>query len=654
MAEVFISHSSKDAVIAQNMCSILEQNGISCWMAPRNIMPGDDWATAITKAITTTKVFIIIYSANSAASTEVPKEIMLAGSRHSYIIPYKIDATPLKENFEYHLGASHWISADVANGDYKAAELLAAVNSGLGNGNATINNVVTVNNYVAGATATATPVYTAPAAPASKKQNKLLPVIIVSAAAVLIAAIALIAVLAGDSDDTGNSDNNNESESSVLAEDTIGDDGGESNEPQNEQDEQSVVQDETSLSVIELYAYDSTQATEYKGKKDEFLIFGEKYNTGYVMSAANAWLMFNVKDCTEVTFTVGRIDGSENSERELYVYLDGNEHDYYVITPNAAETITVPLKDATLMKISSEGNINTPMLGIYDIQFKGVMAESPDSATELIEQESTGNEIEVWAFDSTQATEYKGKKDEFLIFGEKYNTGYVMSAANAWLMFNVKNCTEVTFTVGRIDGSEDSERELYVYLDGNEHDYYVITPNAAETITVPLKDAKMMKISSEGNINTPMLGIYDIRFTGAEVDGSDPATESIDTDNEIEVWAYDSTQVTEYKGKKDGFVIFGEKHNTGYVMSDANAWLMFNVEDCTEVTFTVGRIDGSENSERELYIYLDDNEHDYYVITPNAVETITVPLKDAKVLKISSEGSIYDPRLGIYDVHFMK
>ena len=80
MAEVFISHSSNDAAVAQALCGILEQNGISCWMAPRNIMPGEDWATAIAKAITTTRVFLIIYSVNSAASTEVPKEIMLAGS----------------------------------------------------------------------------------------------------------------------------------------------------------------------------------------------------------------------------------------------------------------------------------------------------------------------------------------------------------------------------------------------------------------------------------------------------------------------------------------------------------------------------------------------------------------------------------------------
>ncbi len=34
--EVFISHSSKDKLTADALCHALEQNGVSCWIAPRD------------------------------------------------------------------------------------------------------------------------------------------------------------------------------------------------------------------------------------------------------------------------------------------------------------------------------------------------------------------------------------------------------------------------------------------------------------------------------------------------------------------------------------------------------------------------------------------------------------------------------------------
>ena len=63
MADVFISHSSKDKVIADKMCEALEEKGLKCWIAPRDITPGTEWAVAISDAIATIKVMVVIYSA---------------------------------------------------------------------------------------------------------------------------------------------------------------------------------------------------------------------------------------------------------------------------------------------------------------------------------------------------------------------------------------------------------------------------------------------------------------------------------------------------------------------------------------------------------------------------------------------------------------
>ena len=128
MADVFISHSSKDKEIAEKMCEALEAKGLKCWMAPRDIMPGSEWAVAISDAIATIKVMVVIYSANSAASTQVPKELGLADKRGKFIIPYKIDNMELTGAFDYYLAGAHWIVANPQIGDYKFEELFGVMN----------------------------------------------------------------------------------------------------------------------------------------------------------------------------------------------------------------------------------------------------------------------------------------------------------------------------------------------------------------------------------------------------------------------------------------------------------------------------------------------------------------------------------------------
>lgn len=57
--QVFISHSQKDKAIADIICSSLEQAGIDCWIAPRDIPYGTDWAGEIADAIKASKIFCL-------------------------------------------------------------------------------------------------------------------------------------------------------------------------------------------------------------------------------------------------------------------------------------------------------------------------------------------------------------------------------------------------------------------------------------------------------------------------------------------------------------------------------------------------------------------------------------------------------------------
>lgn len=145
MSDVFISHSSKDKEIADKVVKFLEDKGLTCWIAPRDIVPGSDWAASISTAITASKVFLIIYSVNSAASEQVAREVSLAESKQNvFVVPYKIDDTGLSGTFEYFLTGAHWISANYSKKDYKLEELYTIVSGITGKNVQNITN----NTYI--------------------------------------------------------------------------------------------------------------------------------------------------------------------------------------------------------------------------------------------------------------------------------------------------------------------------------------------------------------------------------------------------------------------------------------------------------------------------------------------------------------------------
>lgn len=109
--DVFISYSTKDRSIANAICTNLETNGIRCWIAPRDIIPGEDWPTAITSAISQSRVMVLVFSANSNTSDDVGREIILAANSKLVIIPFKIDDIEPEPGKQYYLARTHWLDA---------------------------------------------------------------------------------------------------------------------------------------------------------------------------------------------------------------------------------------------------------------------------------------------------------------------------------------------------------------------------------------------------------------------------------------------------------------------------------------------------------------------------------------------------------------
>jgi hypothetical protein len=77
---VFLSYASSDAAVANRVCQALEARRVPCWMAPRNVKPGAQYADAIVRAINDAKVLVLVLSASALTSSHVGREIERAAA----------------------------------------------------------------------------------------------------------------------------------------------------------------------------------------------------------------------------------------------------------------------------------------------------------------------------------------------------------------------------------------------------------------------------------------------------------------------------------------------------------------------------------------------------------------------------------------------
>ncbi|MBO4652048.1 MAG: toll/interleukin-1 receptor domain-containing protein [Lachnospiraceae bacterium] len=109
--DVFISYSSKNKSVADAVVSDFEQNGIRCWYAPRDIMPGTEWVTAIQEGIRSAKVFVLLFTEESNNSRQVMNEVALAFNAEKTIVPFKLTKEEMSDELEYYLTRVHWLDA---------------------------------------------------------------------------------------------------------------------------------------------------------------------------------------------------------------------------------------------------------------------------------------------------------------------------------------------------------------------------------------------------------------------------------------------------------------------------------------------------------------------------------------------------------------
>jgi biotin transporter BioY len=109
--DVFVSYSSDDKPTADAVCATLENNGIRCWIAPRDILPGMDWGGAIVDAINASRLMVLVYSAKANDSPQIKREVERAVNRGLSIIPFRIEDVPMSTTLEYFMSMPHWLDA---------------------------------------------------------------------------------------------------------------------------------------------------------------------------------------------------------------------------------------------------------------------------------------------------------------------------------------------------------------------------------------------------------------------------------------------------------------------------------------------------------------------------------------------------------------
>ncbi len=403
---------------------------------------------------------------------------------------------------------------------------------------------------------------------------------------------------------------------------------------------------------------------------------GYEYTNGFTMSAAytDAEAIFNLQGrCTNLTFTAGHVDGSNYRSVTLEVYLDRElAYEIPLYYYDVAREYSISL-------LNKNGEPAHQMkFKINDIGSAYGFADGTFSFTEDTRVPTEGNWTKVFApYEYSYATAYRSEQNQWATMsGEQYTDGFVMTGSGAGeAIFNLEGkCTELTFTVGHIDGALHQDRTLIVYLDtipveqiplyyddvAREHTVSLINPQTKEP-------AQQMKLAIEDiKYYSESWGFFRGKFNYT-AEPSSPTSDNNWT-KVFPPYEYSYAQIyrdggIDGEGNYDKFTMSGKQYTDGFVMTGSNAGeAIFNLEGkCTNLTFTVGHIDGAEHYNRKLNVYIDgmldekrsiDLRYDD-VAREHTISLLNADGKPASTLKLAIDDiKYYNESWGFANGHF--
>ncbi len=109
MKPVFISYATSDRKEALSVCEAIERRGVPCWIACRDVQPGENYQEAIVKAIRGARAMVLVFSDRANNSDEIKKEMSLVSRFHIPMLALRIEDVEPGDAFAYELATRQWI-----------------------------------------------------------------------------------------------------------------------------------------------------------------------------------------------------------------------------------------------------------------------------------------------------------------------------------------------------------------------------------------------------------------------------------------------------------------------------------------------------------------------------------------------------------------
>jgi hypothetical protein len=87
MGYIYISYSLPDQAVARRLVESLQGRGYTVWVDFQDLLPGRNWSEQTQAAIQSSEVFVVLLSPESASSSLINREIVVAGSVSKPVIP---------------------------------------------------------------------------------------------------------------------------------------------------------------------------------------------------------------------------------------------------------------------------------------------------------------------------------------------------------------------------------------------------------------------------------------------------------------------------------------------------------------------------------------------------------------------------------------
>ena len=108
--DVFISYSRKDSAIADEICRVFDQVGITYFIDRKRIGGGNEFPLELATSILNSQIFLLLGSKNSYESKYTNAEIHFAyrKKQQKSILPYILDDTPFPLELDFLLSTINW------------------------------------------------------------------------------------------------------------------------------------------------------------------------------------------------------------------------------------------------------------------------------------------------------------------------------------------------------------------------------------------------------------------------------------------------------------------------------------------------------------------------------------------------------------------